>query len=157
LRPDEFRDTRFTGAQLIHLAMPGTLDLAKPDRSRLLMSGAGRESEIEFLFPGGLRGLNFDADLVILSHTAVSGTSPSGFDNRVGFVSDFLAMGAGAVLASMWVGEDGESTAFINEFYEHLESGLDPSTALSQSWKDRLKSDDGMNLGSWAGFQLFIR
>ena len=101
--------------------------------------------------------LEIGADLVVLSHTAVSGNSPSSFDNDIGFVSDFLAMGAGAVLASMWVGQDRDSIVFIGQFYEHLAAGLDASEALSQTWKEHLKSDDKMNLGSWAGFQLFIR
>lgn len=157
LRPDEFRDSRLTDSQLIHLAMPGTIDLTNPDRSRLLMSGAGVDSGIEFLYPGGLQGISVGDSLVVLSRTAIRGSSPSSFDSDIGFVTDFMEMGAGAVLASLWVGKDGESMAFLSDFYDQLASGSGVSEALSRTRKKRLKSVDEMNLGLWAGFQLFIR
>ena len=93
LRADEFRDALFTGAGLIHLAMPGTIDLANPDRSRLLMSGAGEDSVVEYLSPSDIRKLHFQASLVFLSLTNTSGGGSSGFSNRLGFVSDFLDTG----------------------------------------------------------------
>lgn len=157
LKADEFQDSRFTGADLIHLAMPGTIDLVNPSRSRLLMSGNGNDTVMVFLSPGDLRGLDLRASLVVLSRTAVAGSSPSGFENRLGFVSDFLDMGANAVLFSLWTVDDRDSAAFVNEFYDHLESTRDASKALWLTRKGRLKSGDAANLASWAGFQLFIR
>ncbi|MFC1720028.1 CHAT domain-containing protein [Pseudomonadota bacterium] len=157
LKADEFRDDRFTGAGLIHLAIPGTIDLEYPDQSRLLMSRSGENSVEEYLSPADIRQLHFDAGLVVLSLTNVAGASSSGFSNRLGFVSDFLDQGVGNVLASIWTGEDTHSTAFFAEFYDNLEAGQDIEEAFSQIRKRRLKSADETNFKSWAGFQLFIR
>jgi CHAT domain-containing protein len=157
LRPDEFRDARFTGADLIHLAIPGTIDLSDPDRSRLLMSRAGEDPDIEYLSPTDIRGLRFNAGLVILSLTSATGASSSGFNSRLGFVSDFLDAGVTNVVASMWPGDGDDSMAFLAVFYDNLEAGQGVSEAFFRTRKQRLETADEMNLNSWAGFQLFIR
>jgi CHAT domain-containing protein/tetratricopeptide (TPR) repeat protein len=162
LRKDEFDDTRFIGASLIHLAIQGTLDLAFPDRSRLLMSRASNDSVLEYLSPQDIRAVDFEAgglkaDLVVLSRTAVLADGRSGFDNRLGFVSDFLEAGAGNVIASVWSGGDIETAAFMREFYADLESTGDVAKALSRTRMRRIESGDEANFKSWAGFQLFIR
>ena len=156
LQADEFRDGRITGAGLIHLEMPGTIDLANPDRSRLLMSGAGQKDG-GYLLPRELSGLELNADLVLLSHLSAAGRSPTGFDYRLGFVSDFLEMGAAGVLAGFQAGDNGDSTAFVYSFYDFLETRLDAAEALSLAWRKSLETGKASNLGSWAGFQLFIR
>ncbi len=104
LKKDEFQDERFTGASLIHLATPGALDLAFPDRSWLLMSKTSHESVVDNLAPGDIRHLDFEAGLVVLSRTAVTAASRSGFDNRLGFVSEFLEAGVRNVIVSLWSG-----------------------------------------------------
>jgi CHAT domain-containing protein/tetratricopeptide (TPR) repeat protein len=157
LRKDEFQDERFTGASLIHLGTPGVLDLAFPDRSRLLMSRAGNESAVEYLLPGDIRQLDFEAELLVLSRTAVTAVSRSSFDNRLGFVSEFLEAGVSNVIASFWSGEDSETAAFMREFYRELESTRDVAEALSRTRMGRIESSDEANFRSWAGFQLFIR
>jgi CHAT domain-containing protein len=162
LRKDEFHDTRFIEASLIHLAIPGTLDLAFPDRSRLLMSRASNDSPLEYLSPQDIRAVDFEAGglkagLVVLSRTAVVADGRSGFDHRLGFVSDFLEAGAGNVIASVWSGGDIETAAFMREFYADLESTGDIAKALSRTRMRRMESGDEANFKSWAGFQLFIR
>jgi CHAT domain-containing protein/tetratricopeptide (TPR) repeat protein len=157
LRRDEFQDTSFTGAGLLHLAMPGTIDLANPDRSRLLMSGAGVDSVVEYLSPADIRRFHFQASLAVLSHTNVSGGNFSEFNSRLGFVSDFLDRGVSNVVASMWVGEDSGSTTFVTEFYDNLEASRDVAAAFSLTRKKHLKTGNETNFRSWAGFQLFIR
>jgi CHAT domain-containing protein len=162
LRKDEFQDPRFSGASLIHLATPGTLDLAFPDRSRLLMSSSGDDSPVENLSPQDIRPIDteagdFRAGLVVLSRTAVVADSRSSFDSRLGFVSDFLESGVSNVVASIWSGGDSETAAFMLEFYAELESTRDVAEALSNTRMRRMESGAEANLRSWAGFQLFIR
>lgn len=157
LNTDEFQDPRFAGAGLIHLAMPGTIDLLNPDRSRLLMSGAGEGTEAVYLTPAELRELKYEAGLAVLSHTAVNGASPPGFDNRIGFVSDFLDRDVESVLASLWISENSDTAAFIEEFYNDLDLKRDVVEALTMTRNKRMKSSDDTNFRSWAGFQLFIR
>jgi CHAT domain-containing protein len=157
LSTEEFRDARIVRAGLIHLAMPGSLDLGSPDRSRLLLSGTGTNAALEYLSPSDFHGLNFQAGLAVLSRSTVVGASPSGFDNRIGFVTDFLEAGVSNVLASLWVDMDSEPTGFVSEFYKHLETTRDAAEALSLTRMNYLKSQDDTNFRSWAGFQLFIR
>jgi CHAT domain-containing protein/tetratricopeptide (TPR) repeat protein len=157
LRKDEFQDERFAGASLIHLATPGVLDLAFPDRSRLLMSRKSNDSAVEYLSPGDIRQLDFEADLLVLSRTAVTAASRSSFDNRLGFVSEFLEAGVSNVIASFWSGEDSETAAFMGEFYRDLESTRDVAEALSRTRMRQMETGNKANFRSWAGFQLFIR
>ncbi len=157
LKTDEFQDPRFAGAGLIHLAMPGTIDLVNPERSRLLMSGAGEGIDAAYLSPAQIRGLDYRAGLAVLSHTTVNDGSPPGFENRIGFVSDFLDSNVSYVLASLWVSENSDTAAFLDEFYNGLEAGRDVTAAFSMAGNRRMKSADDANFRSWAGFQLFIR
>ena len=157
LQKDEFRDPRFAGAGLIHLAIPGTLDLAFPEHSMLLMSRTSEESATDNLQPEDIRGLDFSASLVVLSRTAVSSFSPAGFDSRMGFVSDFLSNGARNVVVSLRSGDDSETAAFMADFYKELESVQDVAGALSRSRTKLMKSADPGNFMHWAGFQLYIR
>jgi CHAT domain-containing protein len=72
-------------------------------------------------------------------------------------VSDFLEMGAKGVLVGFQAGESRESTAFVNAFYDQLETRPDAAEALSLAWRNWLARGNTSNLGTWAGFQLFIR
>ncbi len=157
LKKDEFQDQRFTGASLIHLATPGTLDLAFPDRSGLLMSRTSHESVMDNLSPGDIRQLDFEAGLVVLSRTAVTAASRSGFDNRLGFVSEFLEAGVRNVIVSLWSGGDSETAAFMRDFYRDLDSTRDVAEALSRTRMRQMETGNEANFRSWAGFQLFIR
>jgi CHAT domain-containing protein len=99
----------------------------------------------------------FKASLVVLSRTAVVADGGSSFDNRLGFVSDFLEAGAGNVVASVWSGGDIETAAFMREFYADLEATGDIAKALSRTRMRQMESGEEANFKSWAGFQLFIR
>ena len=157
LQNDEFQDPRFAEAGLIHLAIPGTLDLAIPDDSRLQMSRTSKESVENNLRPEAIRGLNLNASLVVMSRTSVTGRSRSGFDSYLGFVSDFLQNGAASVLVSLQSGSDGETALFMTEFYRELAGLQNVSEALARTRMRRMKSASDDNFMSWAGFQLYIR
>ena len=157
LNKGEFRDDRFSAAGLIHLAIPGVIDLAFPDRSSLLMSQTGNNPLIENLFPPDIRGIEFNADLVVLSQTSAIGVSRSDFDSRIGFVSDFLDGGVKNVVVSFQFSEEPDSIAFLREFYDRLEATAHIAEALSLTRNNWLKPGDEANFRMWAGFQLFIR
>ncbi|MBT8049437.1 MAG: CHAT domain-containing protein [Xanthomonadales bacterium] len=157
LTREEFTDTRLAEAGLIHLAVPGTLDLAFPERSVLLMSRAGNDRAAVNLQPHDIRGTTFRADLAVLSQTAAIGAGRSGFDSRMGFVSDLLDGGVKNVLVSLWFDGEARSTGFVREFYTALEATGDAAEALSRTRESSLKSTDESNFMMWAGFQLFIR
>lgn len=157
LTKEEFVDARFTEAGLIHLAMPGTLDLAFPERSVLMMSRTGNAASAGNLFPHDLRGLSFDAGLAVLSQTAATGSGGSDFDSRIGFVSALLNGGVRNVLVSLWFDGEPGSVEFLDDFYADLEDSGDVAKSLSRIRKTRLNSLDEANFRKWSGFQLFIR
>jgi CHAT domain-containing protein len=157
LQRDEFLDQRFSEAAVIHMAMPGTVDLAFPNRSRLMLSGTGDNPGGEFLTPRDLQIFDFSDSLAVLSGTAIAGGQVSDFDSHLGLVSDFLDAGAMAVVASLWPAGDVETARFMDDFYRKLEDGQDVATALESTRKMRIEAENGTNLRTWAGFQLFIR
>lgn len=157
LQKDEFQDPRFAGAGLIHLAIPGTLNLAAPDESELLMSRTSEESVTDNLIPQDIRGQDFTASLVVLSRTGVASSSQSGFDSRLGFVSDFLLNGARNVVVSLRSRDDPATASFMADFYNELGSAGNVGQALSRSKNRLMKSTEPGNFMSWAGFQLYIR
>ncbi len=157
LKRDEFFDDRFNQAALIHLAIPGSVDLARPERSRLMLSGTQENPSEEFLAPADVRAFDLSASLVILSGTAFVGRSETAFDGHLGFISDFHDAGAGSVIAAIWPAGDHETAAFMSDFYRRLESGQDIAGALFRSRQSRISPNNVTNFASWAGFQLFIR
>jgi CHAT domain-containing protein len=159
LRKDEFHDDRFAQAALVHLALAGTLDLAFPDHSRLLLApiGAGHSDSRSLLLPADVRGLEMAAQLVVLSGTAVAGSSRSLADSRLAFVADFLEAGCKAVLVSYLPAGERMGGDFTTDLYRRLLSDPAIETALANSKRDQIKVGSGTNLPRWAGFQLFIR
>lgn len=157
LRRDEFLDERFSSAGLVHLAMPGRIDLALPERSRLLLSDGGEDPGAEFLGASDIRDFRLAAGLVVLSETAFAERSRSPMDSRLGLVSDFHEAGAHRVIATLWPAGDRENAAFMSDFYAAIERLGDVETALFETRMKRLSAGNGANFGSWAGFQLFIR
>jgi CHAT domain-containing protein len=165
LRKDEFADDRFVRAALVHLAIPGVIDLASPERSRLLLAAAtagapgsavGTNPD-DYLSPRDVTAFALDADLLLLSATGVGGSGGSAFDGRIPLVSDFLDAGAAAVVFSLWpVGEDA-ATEFARELYGRLESDPDIASAFMAARNALLAVGGAPELAAWASFQLFIR
>ncbi|RPH95581.1 MAG: CHAT domain-containing protein, partial [Lysobacterales bacterium] len=168
LRKDEFADERFAQAAVVHLAIPGVIDLASPERSRLLLAAApdaadtSRVSRVsgdpaDYLSPADVASFELEADLLLLSATGVSGSGESPFDGRVPLVSDFLAAGAAVVLFSLWPAGDEVAAKFAHGFYGRLESDPDVASAFMATRQAGIQSGGETNLSAWAGFQLFIR
>lgn len=157
LHRDEFADPRFAGASLIHLAMPGRVDLAFPERSRLLLSGSRDDPSAEFLTAADIRGFRLSADLAVLSATAFAEQSASPMDSQLGLISELHEAGVSRVVATLWPAGDRETAAFMSELYATLAVEADIAAALFNTRRKRLDSENAANFGSWAGFQLFIR
>ena len=157
LQSDEFEDDRYGTASLVHLAMPGRVDLAYPDRSRLLLSGERESPAAEFMTPEQVRAITVQARLAVLSGTSFTARARTDYDSRVGLVDDLQAAGAPQVLAALWPAGDTETAAFMGDFYRALETENDVAGALYETRKSRIASKSDTNIRSWAGFQLFIR
>jgi CHAT domain-containing protein len=165
LRKDEFADDRFMRAALVHLAIPGVIDLASPERSRLLLAaatagatGSGVSTNPDdYLSPTDVTAFELGADLLLLTATGVGGSSESPFDGRVPLVSDFLDAGAAAVVFSLWPVGESAATEFARELYGRLESDPDIGSAFMAARNALMAAGGAPEPAAWAGFQLFIR
>jgi CHAT domain-containing protein/tetratricopeptide (TPR) repeat protein len=155
----EFEDDRFAGAALAHLALAGTVDLAFPPRSRLLLASASddRGGAGAYLSPSDVRAFSLAADLVVMSGTIVTGESRSPADGRLAFVADLHAAGVQTVVASLWPAGETANARFATELYSRLQGQAGIAEALLAAKRSRMGSDALTNLPAWAGFQLFIR
>ena len=156
LLPDEFRDQRFAQAGIVHLAMPGAVDLRNPTDSNLVLSGSEFGPtytlyRLEGIAPGSLR-----ARLVFLSSTRLVNRPGSAFSANLGLVAEFMQAGAGAVIADYWAREGVADRAFLAGFYRELFETGDIAQALQTAKRQYVKDNRSSGLFGWAGYQLFI-
>jgi CHAT domain-containing protein/tetratricopeptide (TPR) repeat protein len=164
LLPDEFQDERFRKASLVHLSMPGIIDLKYPEQSSLRLSGTENSPGRALFKPQDIRLQELDASLVFLSASRMNDAPHSGFISQPGLISDFVAAGARAVIASLWATDGEAAEAFITDFYHELGASGDIAASLRDakraSLRDAkrtyLKNNRENGLYDWAGYQLFI-
>ena len=154
---EEFEDERFRAAALLHLALPGRIDLFDPDRSRLQVAGGSDASPGEFLAAPELRAFRLGATLAVLSGTAAEGQAGTAFNGRIGLVDDLHAAGVAVVVASLWPAGDRSNAELMAEFYSRLQAGGDVVDAFAGARRALIDTANPDNLRQWAGFQLFIR
>jgi len=157
LLPDEFQGGFILDSNLIHLSMPGVINLKFPGESGLEMSesefGPGRV----ILRPMDIRSQTLTAGLVFLSAPKLIGSPPSDFSSQPGLVSDFIAAGSRAVLVNFWADGAESDAVFIADFYRKLQTSGNTAESLRQAKLQYLKSNSDQGSYDWAGYQLFIR
>jgi len=103
LLADEFQSEHFKQAKLVHLTMPGVIDLGDATHSSLQLSEPIRGLGRTLLRPADIRGLHMNNNLVYLSATRATGFPHSAAAYQLGIVSDLLQAGGDAVIARFWV------------------------------------------------------
>ena len=156
LLADEFEDERFQQAGLIHLTMPGVIDLANPRLSALELSATATSSGRESFRPADIWPRKLNAELVFLSATRRTGSPDSAFRSQLPIVSGFLDAGAQAVIGSLWATKQAISGDLIGRFYAELQRSGNISEALATSKRQILNANMDASPARWAGFQLFI-
>jgi len=157
LLPDEFRSDDFLRANLIHLSMPGLINLKYPDESGLDLSEGEYEPGRVVLKPEAIRSQRLSAQMVFLSSTRTTDSPLSAFSSQPGFVSDFLDTGAGSVVVNFWSGGAESDEDFITDFYSTLKVSGDIAASLQESRLRYLRKNRVNGLYDWAGYQLYIR
>lgn len=104
-----------------------------------------------------LYGLNFNAQLAVLSacNTGVGGFQDGG--NLVSMHHAFTTAGIPATIASLWNAPDRSTKEIMIAFYKNLQQGHDKATALRQAKLSYLGNNKDENLQHpfyWAGFVL---
>jgi CHAT domain-containing protein/tetratricopeptide (TPR) repeat protein len=157
LLPDEFRSPDFLQANLIHLSMPGIINLKYPNDSGLELSEGEYEPGRVVLKPKAIRAQKLSAGMLFLSSTRITGSPLSEFSSQPGFVSDFLDTGADSVLVNFWSGGAESDEGFITDFYRTLQASGDIAASLHESRLRYLRKNRLDGLYDWAGYQLYIR
>ncbi|MFC1702055.1 CHAT domain-containing protein, partial [Pseudomonadota bacterium] len=157
LLPDEFQSEGFLQSNLIHLSMPGVIDLKYPGESGLELSeseyGPGRVR----LRPLDIRTQKLVAGLVFLSSIRLTEKPLSDFSSQTGLVSDFIAAGAGSVIANVWSNDAMSNETFIADFYRKLLVSGNIAESLHDSKLHFLKTSGDKGLQNWAGYQLYVK
>lgn len=156
LLPDEFESEQIHSADLIHLSMPGAINLKFPEQSELELSGAEDEVERATLGPAYIRQQPLRAELVFLSSTGINGFPYSNFSNQPALITDFQSAGATAVIANLWDTNGKAKEALVTGFYRQLEDSGNIATSLQNAKLEYLESHSSNGLYDWAGFQLYI-
>ncbi|MEB3293085.1 MAG: CHAT domain-containing protein, partial [Synechococcales bacterium] len=141
---DRYLNTQFTFNTLkthlekhniLHIATHGMLDAFNIDNSHLLTSQDEKidKSKIQLLNDYGLSNIH----LVILS-ACNTGTGGKNSDNLeiAGISHYFMTSGAKSVIASLWQVNDPATALFMQQFYQHIQSGKTKAQALQQVQQD---------------------
>lgn len=156
LLADEFQSDHFKQAQLVHLTMPGIIQLGDVAHSSIQLSEPVRGLGRSLLRPADIRGLQVNASLVYLSATQARGIPRSDVSYQLGIIADFLQAGGGAVIARFWATQDKATELLLTDFYGQLESTGNVSAALRRAKRQYLRNPNNNGLYDWAAFQVFV-
>ena len=157
LLPDEFQDVHFRQAELVHMSMPGMIDLKYPEQSSLELSEDENGPRRSVFWAEDIQSQALAASLVFLSATRTTNQPLSGFNNRLGLVTDFLDAGAHSVIADFWASGGKTDLALITDFYSRLGTQGNIAVSLAGAKRQSLKINRENGLFDWAGYQLFVR
>jgi len=157
LLPDEFQSKDFLLADLIHLTMPGLIDLKYSNESGLELSESEYGPGRVVLQSLAIRAQELSAGLVFMSSTRTRGRPLSDFSSHPGLVSAFMEAGAGSVIANLWADGAESGVGFVSDFYRELQGRGDIAGSLQKTRLRYLKSQGANGIQDWAGYQLYIR
>ena len=121
------------GYGIVHVASHALSDEIDPLRSALVFSPEEGSEEDGFLQLRELAGLRLPADLVVLSGCRTSQGRPLGHEGTFGLPRAVLALGARAVVSSLWKVEDRATAVFMDAFYAALAGSGDGASALREA------------------------
>jgi CHAT domain-containing protein len=157
LLPDEFEGGFFQESNLVHLAMPGVIDLKYPGTSGFELSESEYEPGRVVLRPQAIRSQRLSAGLVLISSSRLIEKPRSVFSSQPGLVSDFLRAGADSVVIDFWSVNTESNNEFIADFYGRLQRTGDISVSLREARLNALNTQANNNFYDWAGYQVFIK
>lgn len=114
--------------QVLHISCHGEFDAVEPLRSCLHLGTGENLSAHEVLDSVRLSG-----SLVTLSACESGLSQVLRGDELMGLVRAFLAVGASAVLASLWRVDERSTRLLMEQFYQHVAAGAEPGHALRRA------------------------
>jgi CHAT domain-containing protein len=134
-------------ARVLHIASHARHNPMAPNQSYIQLAGEPLYADDLIRFVG-------DSELVTLSGCETGRGLPSGGDDVLGIGAEFLRIGAGALLSSLWKADDALTTELMALFYHHLVNGEAKSGALQKTQLEFINRRQVLHPAFWAGFQL---
>ena len=145
----------------IHFVAHGTASRLSPLDSAIVLSKASppsRDTEDNSfkLYARDIIQHPLRAELVTISACYGAGERAYSGEGLVGLSWAFLRTGAHHVVAALWEATDSSTEQLMDNFYDELERGADPSTALRAAKLRLLHDSPFKSPFYWAPFQLFV-
>jgi CHAT domain-containing protein/tetratricopeptide (TPR) repeat protein len=147
----------------IHFVSHGVASRTDPLDSAIILSrsdsGDGSPGHGSFkLYAREIMQHPIDARVVTISACYSSGARAFAGEGMVGLSWAFLRAGAHSTIGALWEVNDNSTSRLMGSFYEGLEAGLAPASALRNAKLNLLHSKGGFRKPFyWAAFQLYTR
>jgi CHAT domain-containing protein len=141
----------------IHFVAHGTASRLSPLDSAIVLSKSSTENDSFKLYARDIIRHRLRADLVTISACYGAGERSYAGEGLVGLSWAFLRAGAHNVIAALWEAADTSTEKLMARFYEELDHGVSPDTALRTAKLSLLHGGEFHNPFYWAPFQLYTQ
>jgi CHAT domain-containing protein len=145
----------------IHFVAHGTASRLSPLDSAIVLSktspSKGDTEDNSFkLYARDIIQHPLRAELVTISACYGAGERAYSGEGLVGLSWAFVRTGAHHVVAALWEATDSSTERLMDKFYDELDKGADPGTALRAAKLSLLHDSPFENPFYWAPFQLYV-
>jgi CHAT domain-containing protein/Tfp pilus assembly protein PilF len=161
--PSSYLDSSPEQYSYIHFVAHGTASRLSPLDSAIVLSrgnaessGSGQDDSFK-LYARDIIRRPLRADLVTISACYSAGDRAYAGEGLVGLSWAFLRAGAHNVIAALWDVTDASTELLMDEFYDELDKGASPETALRTAKLSLLRDSKFRNPFYWAPFQIYAR
>jgi CHAT domain-containing protein len=158
--PDAYLNASPENYSHIHFVAHGTASRLSPLDSAIVLSNnapsdAAANGDSFKLYAREIMRHPLRADLVTISACYGAGERAYSGEGLVGLSWAFLRAGAHNVVAALWEASDASTLQLMDKFYDELDKGTSPNTALRAAKLTLLHSQGFHNPFYWAPFQLY--
>ena len=154
--PAAYLESNAEGFSYIHFVAHGTASRLSPLDSAIVLSRNTGENKNFKLYARDIIQHPVRAELVTISACYGAGTRAYSGEGLVGLSWAFLRAGAHHVVAALWEASDVSTGQLMDKFYDELDRGKSPDTALRTAKLSLLHSGGAFRKPFyWAPFQLY--
>jgi CHAT domain-containing protein len=146
------RPERFS---FIHFVAHGTASRLSPLDSAIILSKDGTNEDSFKLYARDIIQRPLHANLVTISACYGAGERAYSGEGLVGLSWAFLRAGAHNVIAALWEATDVSTEQLMGRFYDEMNKGATPDSALRKAKLSLLKESAFRNPFYWAPFQIY--
>jgi CHAT domain-containing protein len=139
----------------IHFVAHGTASRLSPLDSAIVLSRSSAGTDSFKLYARDIIQHRLDAELVTVSACYGAGERSYSGEGLVGLSWAFIRAGAHNVIAALWEATDTPTQQLMDRFYDELDKGASPDTALRTSKLALLHGSSFHHPFYWAPFQLY--